>query len=90
LPRRLAREGALAAVIGVAEPLESRFVRTCAYLQEVARKAQLDFIPHKRRRPSPSTRSPIQPTEEPSDAQQLFLEFHGQPYPCYRHDGLNE
>ena len=51
LPRRASRVGALAAVIGVAEPLEPQSVRTREYLEAVARKAQLDFIPQERRRP---------------------------------------
>jgi hypothetical protein len=51
LPRRLSRAGALTAVIGVAEPLDSQSVRTHEYLQAVARRAQLDFIPQERKRP---------------------------------------
>lgn len=41
----------LRAFIGVAEPPDSQFARTSAYLQAVARKAQLDFIPQERKRP---------------------------------------
>jgi hypothetical protein len=51
LPRRLSRAGALTALIGVAEPPNSQSVRTLEYLQAVACKAQLDFIPQKRQRP---------------------------------------
>jgi hypothetical protein len=58
LPRRQPRMGALAAVIGVAEPLETRSVRTLEYLQAVAHKAQLDFIPHERQWPVTSPPSP--------------------------------
>jgi len=61
LPRRLAKAGALAAVIGVVEPLESRFIRTRGYLEEVARKAELDFIPLERPRPAASAESPNPP-----------------------------
>ena len=56
LPRRLSRRGALAALVGVAEPLDSPSVRTLEYLQAVARKAQLDFIPQQRKRPAASRR----------------------------------
>jgi len=57
LPRRASRVGALAAVIGVAEPLEPQSVRTREYLEAVARKAQLDFIPQERKRPVASALS---------------------------------
>jgi hypothetical protein len=50
LPRRLSRAGALTALVGVAEPLDSQFVRTIEYLEAVARKAQLDFVPQERQR----------------------------------------
>ena len=50
LPRRPSRIGALTALIGVAEPLDFQFARTLEYLQAVARKAQLDFIPQQRKR----------------------------------------
>jgi hypothetical protein len=53
LPRRRSRAGALTALIGVAEPPDSRFVRTVEYLQAVASRAQLDFIPQERKRPVP-------------------------------------
>jgi hypothetical protein len=45
LPRRTSREGALTALIGADEPQDLPSFRTCDYLQAVARKAQLDFIP---------------------------------------------
>jgi hypothetical protein len=45
LPRRAAREGALTALIGADEPQDFRSIHTREYLQAVARKAQLDFIP---------------------------------------------
>ena len=45
LPRRASREGALTALIGADEPQDPRSSRTREYLQAVARKAQLDFIP---------------------------------------------
>jgi hypothetical protein len=49
LPRRAARVGALTALIGTAEPPASQPVHTIEYLQAVARKAQLDFIPQAQR-----------------------------------------
>jgi hypothetical protein len=51
LPRRRWRAGALAALVGVAEPLDAPSVRTHEYLQAVARKGQLDFIPQESKRP---------------------------------------
>lgn len=52
LPRRPARVGALTALIGVAEPADPQFIRTLRYLQAVAHKAQLDFVPQERKRPT--------------------------------------
>jgi hypothetical protein len=49
LPRRLSRAGALAALIGVAEEPAPQAVRTQDYLQAVARRGQLDFLPHERK-----------------------------------------
>jgi hypothetical protein len=45
LPRRISREGALTALIGADEPQDPPSSRTREYLQAVALKAQLDFIP---------------------------------------------
>lgn len=45
LPRRSSREGALTALIGVDESQDPPSIRTREYLQAVARKARLDFIP---------------------------------------------
>jgi len=45
LPRRASREGALTALIGADEPQDPQSSSTREYLQAVARKAQLDFIP---------------------------------------------
>jgi hypothetical protein len=59
LPRRLLRAGALAALIGVAEPLESQSIRTITYLQAVALRARLDFIPQKHKRPSAKRSSQV-------------------------------
>jgi hypothetical protein len=51
LPRRLSRAGALAALIGVAGRPDSRAVRTQEYLQTVACRGELDFVPHQRTLP---------------------------------------
>ncbi|MGD0815118.1 MAG: hypothetical protein ABSA83_16080 [Verrucomicrobiota bacterium] len=45
LPRRPPGEGALTALIGVVDPQSPQSLHTQEYLQAVARKAQLDFIP---------------------------------------------
>lgn len=45
LPRRNLREGVFTALIGADRPQDSYSVRTHGYLQAVAHKAQLDFIP---------------------------------------------
>lgn len=49
LPRRISRVGTLAALIGVARQPDSQAVRTHQYLQAVARRGQLDFIPYEHR-----------------------------------------
>jgi len=79
LPRRLSRAGALTALIGVAQPLDSQFVHTVKYLQAVASRAQLDFIPEERRRPAASAASSIELIEaRPSAAAQALRELCGQ------------
>jgi hypothetical protein len=45
LPRRNSREGAFTALIGADTPQDPQSVRTRDYLQAVACKARLDFIP---------------------------------------------
>ena len=57
LPRRLSRKGALAALVGVADPWDSPSIRTFEYLRAVARKGQLDFISQERKRPVSSRAS---------------------------------
>lgn len=91
LPRRLSRRGALAALVGVAQPLDSPSVRTLEYLQALARKAQLDFIPQQRERPAASVVSSIDLITEPaSTAAQSLQELHSHRCDAYRHWGLNE
>lgn len=51
LPRRLFRAGALTALVGVVESQDIHSLRTVEYLQAVARRARLDFVPQERRRP---------------------------------------
>jgi hypothetical protein len=84
LPRRLSRAGALTALIGVAEPPDSQLVRTLEYLQAVANRAQLDFIPQQRKRPIASTASSMERIAEPGSATaQALQELYGQPYDAY-------
>jgi len=68
LPRRHSRAGALTALIGVAEPPDSRFVRTVEYLQAVASRAQLDFIPQERKRPLALAASEMELIAKPGSA----------------------
>jgi hypothetical protein len=88
LPRRLSRRGALAALVGVAEPLDSPSVRTLEYLQALARKAQLDFIPQQRERPATSVVSSMDLITEPAST--AVKSLYGHRYDAYRHWGLNE
>jgi nucleotide-binding universal stress UspA family protein len=91
LPRRLSRVGALAVLVGVAEPLESQSVRTLEYLQAVAQKAQLDFFPQERKRPIASSASSIELiTERVGTNAQSLKELYGRRYDAYYHWGLNE
>ena len=64
LPRRLARVGALAALIGVAGEPATEAVRTQEYLQAVARRGLLDFLPHERKLPAESDVAFTQPDPE--------------------------
>ena len=79
LPRRLSRAGALAALIGVAEPADSHSVRTQEYLQAVARKGQLDYIPQERKRPVAFPVSPMDlVVEQAGTAAPVLQEIQGQ------------
>jgi hypothetical protein len=90
LPRRLSRAGALAAMVGVAEPLDSPSLRTLKYLQAVARRAQLDFIPQPRRWTGASILV-SKPVAVPATADLPSLQDrNGQRYFAYYHCGLNE
>jgi hypothetical protein len=59
LPRRRSRVGVLAALIGVAEPRGSQSIRTHEYLQAVARRGELDFMPQECKPPVASRTSSI-------------------------------
>jgi hypothetical protein len=94
LPRRSSRVGALTALIGVAEPPDSRFARTLEYLQAVARKARLDFVPQARQRavasPGSSMDAPMDVIAEPSSATARRLQtLYGRQRGAYHHWGLN-
>ena len=75
-------------------PGESEYtlnVRTLEYLQTVARKAELDFIPQERKRPVASRVSAIKLiAEQASPTSQEFQELRGRAYAAYHHSGLNE
>lgn len=91
LPRRLPRVGALTALIGVEESMDSQTVRTLEYLQAVARKAKLDFVPRKRKRPDASPTAALKATQaEANAAKQGLYELYGRQFDNYCHWGLNE
>jgi hypothetical protein len=91
LPRRRSRAGALTALIGVAEPPDSQFVRTVEYLQAVASRAQLDFIPQERKRPAPFDSTDTELIAEPGSAiAQALKELYGQHHDSYHRRDLNE
>jgi hypothetical protein len=79
LPRRPARTGAMTAWVGAAESQDSQTRRSIKYLQAVARRAQLEFVPQPPPRASASSTisQPIQQADR-----QLYLSD--------RHWGLNE
>jgi len=86
LPRRPARVGALRALVGVAQPLESHSVRTMDYLQAVARKAQLDFIPQECQRPAATPASSSQGiAERDGAAGSADPDLYRRSYDAYRH-----
>lgn len=60
LPRRHARVGALATFVGVAGQPDTQAVRTQNYLEAVARRGELDFVPHERRFPAATDVSPVE------------------------------
>jgi hypothetical protein len=91
LPRRPLRAGALTAFIGVAESPDFQLVRTVEYLQAVARKAQLNFIPQQRRRLAAAPAAPKDLIADPGTATTLALqELYGQHHDAYQHWGINE
>jgi hypothetical protein len=91
LPRRLSRPGALAGLVGVADPLDAQSVRTREYLHAVARKARMDFIPQERQRPAASPATSVGPiAERAGTAGQVFKERPRPRYDAQSHWGLNE
>ena len=65
LPRRSSRMGALVALIGASGKPTPQAVRTQEYLQAVARRAELDFMPHECRVPDEMSFASI-PDDGPS------------------------
>jgi hypothetical protein len=90
VPRRLPRAGALAALIGVAGPPDSQSLRTIEYLQAVALKAQLDFVPRKRKRPIASPAASLKVIAEQAAIAPDLQKPRGQRGDAYGHWGLNE
>jgi hypothetical protein len=91
LPRRRSRAGALTALIGVAEPPNSQFVRTVEYLQAVASRAQLEFIPQERKRPVLFDATETELITEPGSlTAQALKELYGEQQDVYYRWGLNE
>jgi hypothetical protein len=91
LPRRLSRAGALAAVVGVDAPLQPQSLRTFDYLEAVARKAQLDFIPDERLRPDASLPAAAEPVAGRIRLRTRSIpEVPGQFDDGYNHCGLHE
>ncbi len=91
LPRRLARGGALTALVGVAEPSDLHSARTFEYLQGVARKGQMDFIPQERKCPVTASASSIGWITEPASATaQARQKLYGPRYDAYYHRELNQ
>jgi hypothetical protein len=84
LPLRPSRAGALTAMIGVTELLDSQSVRTFEYLYALARKGQLDFIPQERQRPIAFPTSSLERIAEPAGAAaQAFQKLYGPHYDAY-------
>jgi hypothetical protein len=79
LPRRRSRVGALAALIGVAEPRGTQSVRTHEYLQAVARRGELDFMPQGCKPPIARVSSTNLIAERASITTQATEELHGGP-----------
>jgi hypothetical protein len=91
LPRRLSRPGVLAALVGVADQSDTQSIHTREYLQTVAHKGQLDFIPQVRQRLiAASGSSDKLMMERPSTDVRLIQEPRGHRYEVQSHWGLNE
>jgi len=90
LPRRVSRAGALAALVGVNEPLDPQSVRTIGYLQAVAFRGQLDFVPQSRRLTDTSSTA-FNPIEESAsaDARSISAINEQRCFPYY-HKGLSD
>jgi AMP-activated protein kinase-like protein len=74
--------------IGVTEPSDSQSVRTIKYLQDVASKGQLDFIPQERKLPATS---PAPQIGQLAGAIALALQKrYGPRYDAYYHWDLNK
>jgi hypothetical protein len=90
LPRRLSQAGVLAALVGAAELIDSQSVRTLEYLQGVARKARLDYIPQERKRPVATSVLIRSIVEGSATNDRTLPELYGLRHDGYYHWGLNE
>ena len=91
LPHRSSRVGALTALIGVTELLDSQSNRPLQYLQAVASKGRMDFIPQERQRPVVSPAACGGPAAEPASATlQALNQRYGPRYDAYCHRGLGK
>jgi hypothetical protein len=91
LPRRLSRKGALAALIGFPEPPELPSASAFDYLQAVAARAQLDFIPAESPWPVASPISSMKLlAERASTTSQERQQVQGQLCNSFYHWGINE
>lgn len=91
LPQRLSRKGALAALFGMPEPPQLPSARSFEYLQSVAARAQLDFIPLESQRLAvPRTSSMKLLAERASTSLHERQECLGPRCNAYYHWGINE
>lgn len=90
LPRRRLSSGALAALIGIPDNLENPSDRICEYLESVAKRAAMDFLPRERRLPTPPPVLADSLDDRASRITPLLGEILDRPHNPYRDWGINE
>ena len=92
LPSRARRAGALVALIGVPPQPDAQSGKAHQYLESVARKAGLDFLPHERKLPEPpfALSSPAKIGQAASRTTPLTAGTFGGGPRARLHWGLNE